>query len=80
MIYKKKNEISKKCRKIQKSEIFENIFVLSKKEKNILLVLPFEEISIRPELPGPPRFRIQGGGEHKRDGGGGRTKKGNRCV
>ena len=31
-------------------------------EKNaILLVLPFEEISIRPELSSPPRFRIQGG-------------------
>ena len=25
------------------------------------LPLPFEEISLRPELSSPPRFRIQGG-------------------
>ena len=32
------------------------------KNKNaILLVLPIEEISLRPELSSPPRFRIQGG-------------------
>ena len=31
-------------------------------KKNIFfLVLPFEEISIRPELSSPPCFRIQGG-------------------
>ena len=28
----------------------------------ILLVLPIEEISLRPELSSPPRFRIQGAG------------------
>ena len=27
----------------------------------IPLVLPIEEISLRPELSSPPRFRIQGG-------------------
>ena len=27
----------------------------------ILFMLPFEEISLRPELSSPPRFRIQGG-------------------
>ena len=32
-------------------------------EKNaIILVLPVEEISLRPELSAPPRFRFQGGG------------------
>ena len=30
-------------------------------KKIILLVLPFEELSIRPELSSPPCFRIQGG-------------------
>ena len=36
-------------------------FSLSQKQKAILLVLLFEEISIRPELSSPPGFRIQGG-------------------
>ena len=31
------------------------------KKNPILLVLPFEEISIRPELSSPPCFRIEGG-------------------
>ena len=35
---------------------------MPKKKKNaILLVLPIEEISLRPELSSSPRFRIQGG-------------------
>ena len=35
---------------------------LQNKEKNyIQLVLPNEEISLRPELSSSPRFRIQGG-------------------
>ena len=48
-----------------------NLKILKKKKKNhwrkkeennyILLVLPFEEISILPELSSQPRFRIQGG-------------------
>ena len=41
------------------SDNLENIFF---RQKNyILLVLPIEEISLRPELSTPPRFRIQGG-------------------
>ena len=46
-------------------------FLLSqRKEKNATLsVLPFHEISIRPELFIPPRFRIQVG-YPERDGGG----------
>ena len=48
------------------------------KEKNaIILVLPIEEISLRPELSSPARFRIQGG-YPERDGE--RTKDGNPCV
>ena len=31
------------------------------KKNAIILVLPFKEISLRPELSSPPRFRIQGG-------------------
>ena len=30
--------------------------------KLLILVLPIEKISLRPELSSPPRFRIQGGG------------------
>ena len=41
----------------------EIIFLFAEEEKkSVLLVLPIEEISIRPELSRPPRFRIQGGG------------------
>ena len=32
-----------------------------KKKYAILLVLPFDEISIQPELSSPPHFRIKGG-------------------
>ena len=32
-----------------------------RKKNAILLVLPIEEISLRPELSSPARFRIQGG-------------------
>ena len=40
-----------------------------KEEKNAIpLVLPIEEISLRPELSSPPRFRIQEGWS-ERDGG-----------
>ena len=34
---------------------------MPKKNNDILLVLPIEEISLRPEVSSPPRFRIQGG-------------------
>ena len=44
----------------KKSENFENIFFVAEKKES-LLVLPNEEISLRPELSSPPRFRIQGG-------------------
>ena len=38
----------------KKSEFWKYLFVAKKKKKNtILLVLPFEEISIRPELSNP---------------------------
>ena len=56
-----------------KGRFFENH--CKKKEKNkILLVLPFEEISLQPELSSPPLFRIQGGypehdGRRTKDGG-----------
>ena len=42
----------------------------------ILLVLPIEEISLRPELSNPPPFRIQGGGEAQAL----RSPNGNPCV
>ena len=40
---------------------------VKKFRKNILLVLPIEEISLQPEISTPPRFRIQGG-TPERDG------------
>ena len=46
------------------AELFEYFIFLLKKEEEknaTLLVLPFEEISILPELSSPPRFRLQGG-------------------
>ena len=53
----------KNLKKFKKSENFKNIFFFpAKLNKNyILLVLPIKEISLRPELSSPPRFRIQGG-------------------
>ena len=45
---------------LNKSEQFDLFFSLPTKENTILLVLPFKEITIRPELSSPPRFRIQG--------------------
>ena len=55
------------------------MFFFSPKKNAILLVLPIEEISLRPELYSPHCFRIQGG-YPERDGGGGRTDEGNPCV
>ena len=52
---------------------FENIFFLPEKNA-ILLVLPIEEISLRPELSSPACFIIQGG-YPERDGGEVRTKE-----
>ena len=60
------------------------VFIFCRKQKKveeknaIILVLPIEEISLRPELssPSPPRFRIQGGWCERESGrrtGGGRT-------
>ena len=44
---------------------------MHKKKNAILLVLPIEEISLRPELSSSPRFRIQGGYPGCDGGGGG---------
>ena len=53
----KKSENLKKCQKSKKY-----IFFAAKKTKYaILLVLPIEEISLRPELSSPAHFKIQGG-------------------
>ena len=61
----KKSRNMKKSEKItffKQSENFEEKKNILQKEKNaILLVKPIEEISLRPELSTPPRFRIQGG-------------------
>ena len=43
------------------------MFLPKKKKNAIPLVLPIEEISLRPELSSPARFRIQGGSP-ERDG------------
>ena len=57
---------SKNLKKSQKITFFLNNFFFEKKyklpeKKNAIpLVLPIEEISLRPELSSPPRFRIQG--------------------
>ena len=51
-----------------------------KKKKYIFLVLPFEEISIQPELSSPTLFRIQGGGPLGVTGDEGQTKSGNPLV
>ena len=41
---------------------FKFFFLAEKKKKNAIpLVLPIEEISLRPELSSPARFRFQGG-------------------
>ena len=44
---------------------------MAEKESAILLDLPIEEISLRPELSSPPRFRFQGGYPERDIGGGG---------
>ena len=65
--------ITKKS-KIQKKITFSENLKTTKKNKNaILLVLPFEEISLQPDFSSPPRFRIQRGWS-ERDGGRRRTK------
>ena len=58
---KKSEKNLKKSLFFKKSEHFENIYFSAKKKIAIPLVLPIEEISLRPELSSPPRFRIQGG-------------------
>ena len=40
--------------------LFIYLFIFEEKKYVILLVLLIEEISIRPELSSPPRFRTQG--------------------
>ena len=79
----KKSENLKKSRKISKNHFFsKNLKILKifffrrkKNKKNaIILVLPNEEIILRPELSSPPRFRIQGGYPERY----GRTKDGGR--
>ena len=62
----KKSENLEKSQKIpffsKNLKILKIYFLFVKKKKNaISLVLPNEEISLRPELSSPPRFRIQGG-------------------
>ena len=74
----------KNCKKSQSivflsSKFLENICLLKKRDKNaILLVLPIKEISLRPELSSPPRFRSRQGGLSITDKV--RTKDGNLCV
>ena len=58
----------KKCQKIQnpkKSNFFQNITFFSKSLKILTIYffhrLPHNEISLRPEISSPSRFRIQGG-------------------
>ena len=60
-----KNPKSEKMSENPKKNIFfsKNLIFF---KKAILLVLPIEEISIRPELSSQPRFRIQGGGYRER--------------
>ena len=64
---KKERKIQKKCLKKEKSEEKKEKNDLKENKNNILLVLPFEEISLLPELSSPTRFRIQGGWS-ERDG------------
>ena len=45
----------------KKYENFENIFFPAEQKNTILLVLPIEEISLRPELSSRAHFRIQDG-------------------
>ena len=65
--WSKNPKISKNFKKsvfFFKTENFEEEkkFRRKKEEKNAIpLVLPIEEISLRPELSSPARFRIQGG-------------------
>ena len=59
-----------KSQKISKNHFFIEILIFWKyffSAKKKILVLPIEEISIGPEVPSPPRFRIQGGGSLERD-------------
>ena len=54
-------------------KILKIFLALAKEQKNAnLLVLPFEEISLRPDLSSPTRFRIQGGSPERHERG--RTK------
>ena len=46
------------------------IYFFLPKKNAILLVLPIEEISLRPELSSPARFRIQGGSPERDTGAG----------
>ena len=57
-------------------------FSAEKKKKNaFLLVLPIEEISLRPELSSPAHFRNQGGSpERDGGGGGGEGQKKSSCL
>ena len=77
----KKSENLKKSEKISKNHFFskkknferKKMFAEKRKKHAIPLVLPIEEISLRPELSSQPRFRIQGGtlSVTEQDGGGG---------
>ena len=70
----KKSENLEKSQKIWKFWRRKNVSPKKEEEKNAIpLVLPIEEISLRPELSSPARFRIQGGSP-ERDGAGRRTK------
>ena len=64
----KKSENIKKSQKISKNHVFffnmkilkeKKILLKKEEEKNAIpLVLPIEEISLRPKHSSPPRFRI----------------------
>ena len=56
------------------------IYFFTEKKNGIPLVLPIEEISLRPELSSPARFRIQGGSPERDGRTDGRTDEGNPRV
>ena len=61
----KKNHFFKRNLKIWKRKNF------GEKRNAIILVLPIEEISLRPDLSSPARFRIQGVSPERDTGAGG---------
>ena len=75
---KKKKKIWKNLKKSQEITLkkLKEEEMLPKKNKTntVPLVLPIEEISLRPEFSSPPRFIIHGGGGYPEGDGGGARK------